>query len=126
MRSVAVNALTQLVITSVRPKRDLALIELFGHGLRRLEVTAEELTSTDSRDYPRTVAWAERLYESVPRADGLVWMSRQFNSAQALVLFGDRVDQRDLIAGEPLSLSRGEGLALVKAAANAADIVIAL
>jgi len=124
MRSVAVNALTELVITSVTPKRDLALIELFGHGLRRLEVMAEELTSTDSRDYPRTVAWAERLYKSAPRADGLVWMSRQFNAAQALMLFGDRVERNDLQGGEPLGLSHGEGLALVLAAASAAEIII--
>jgi len=123
-RFIQAEDLKGLGISVVTPQRDLALIELFGHGLRRLEVTADELTSTITADYPRTVAWAERLYKSAPRADGLVWMSRQFNAAQALMLFGDRVEQNDLQGGESLGLSHGEGLALVLAAASAAEITI--
>jgi hypothetical protein len=123
-RAIALDDLHGLGISVVTPKRDLALIELLGHGLRRLQVTAEELTSTGADDYPRTVAWAHRLFESVRRADGLVWMSRQFNAAQALMLFGDRVAQDDLDSSEPLELSFGEGLDLVKAAASAAGIVV--
>jgi hypothetical protein len=125
-RFIRRHQLNDLALSAVIPKRDLALIELFGHGLRRLQVTAEELTLTATAEYPRTVAWARRLHQSTPAADGLVWMSRQFNAAQALMLFGDRVAQRHLEAREPLALSRGEGLALVEAAANAADIAIAL
>lgn len=123
-RFIRSHTLSGLGVSVITPKRDLTLIELFGHGLRRLGVTAEELTSTDSTDYARTVAWAQRLYESVHRADGLVWMSRQFNAAQALMLFGDRIQQTELDGGMPLELYLGEGLELVSAAANAAEITI--
>lgn len=123
-RGVQLKELHGLALSHVSPKRDLSLIELCGHGLRRLEVTAEELTSCGAAEYPRTVAWAKRLYESVRRAHGLLWMSRQFNSAQALMLFGDRVEQDDLEHDEPLELSFGKGLALVEAAALAAGITI--
>ncbi len=51
-------------------------------------------------------------------------MSRQFNAAQALMLFGDRVHQEDLESDDPLELSFGEGLALVQAATTAAEIII--
>jgi hypothetical protein len=122
---ISLRNLRDLCISVVTPKRDLVLIELFGHGLRRLGLTAEELTSTVTAEYPHTVQWAQRLHGAALDAHGLVWMSRQFNAAQALMLFGDRMKQNDLDGGEPLPLAGGEGLALVRAAANAAEIVIA-
>lgn len=123
---LAVDELDGLGLSLITPKRDLLLIELCGHGLRRLEVTAEELTSSSAAEYPRTIAWAKRLYESVRRAEGLLWMSRQFNSAQALMLFGDRVEQNDLDHGEPLALTSGKGRELVETAATAAGITITI
>jgi hypothetical protein len=123
-RFIRMRDLSSLAISLVTPKRDLALIELFGHGLRRLEVTADQLTSTVTAEYPRTIAWAQRLHESLHRADGLVWMSRQFNAAQALMLFGDRVQENALDCSETLELSAGNGFELVRAAANAAEITI--
>jgi hypothetical protein len=125
-KEIPADSLHGLGISAVTPKRPLAMIELFGHGLRRLGLTAEELTSTDRVDYPRTVAWARRLHETARRADGLVWMSRQFNAAQALMLFGDRAHQEDLESGDPLELSFGEGLDLVRATAAAAEIIITI
>jgi RES domain len=123
-REIRADRLHGLAISAVTPKRPLSLIELLGHGLRRLGLSAEELTSTDRVDYPQTVAWARHLHETARRADGLVWMSRQFNAAQALMLFGDRVHQQDLECGDPLELSFGEGPELVQAAATAAEIII--
>jgi hypothetical protein len=123
-RFIRMGDLSSLGISLITPKRDLALIELFGHGLRRLEVTAEQLTSTVTAEYPQTVAWAQRLHGSNRRAEGLVWMSRQFNAAQALLLFGDRVQESALDCSEPQELSAGNGFELVRAAANAAEIII--
>lgn len=121
---ISLRNLRDLGISVVTPKRDLKLVELFGHGLRRLGLMADELTSTVTAEYPHTVQWAQRLHDAAPGADGLVWMSRQFNAAQALLLFGDRVDSTELDGGDPLELSFGEGLELVRVVAMAADITL--
>jgi hypothetical protein len=123
-RLLPVEDFAGLALSVITPARPLVLIELLGHGLRRLGLVAEELTSTGAPEYPRTVTWAQRLHEAEPSADGIVWMSRQFNAAQALMLFGDRIEQRELDVSEPLNLSRGRGFTLIENAANAADIIL--
>lgn len=119
------HRLNGLALSTLRPARDLMLIELLGYGLRRLELLPEQLTSTGPEDYPRTMPWAKALHAAVPKAHGLVWMSRLFNSARSVMLFGDRVSTDDLLGEEPIALAFGPGLMLVEAAANAAGIVVA-
>jgi hypothetical protein len=68
--------------------RDLRLGVLYGLGLRRLKVTADELTSSPASTYPITVRWAEAAHAI--GLDGLVWMSRLCNDSKAYVFFGDR------------------------------------
>lgn len=112
-------------LVHVRPRRDLTLVELHGHGLRRLNLRPENLTDTGPEEYPRTVPWARALHAAVPEADGLAWMSRQFNSEQTIVLFGDRVDEMDLEVVVPgVPLRTGHGRAIVDRAANAAGVLI--
>ena len=108
----------------MRPNRDLQLVELYGYGLKRLHLHPHELTSTGPTEYPSTVAWAKALHAAAPDADGLVWMSHQFNTRRALMLFGDRVAEADLRAGSPLPLSFGPGFDVVERCANEAGIVI--
>jgi hypothetical protein len=95
-KRVAQAVLMKFLICTLASKRDLRLIELKGHGLRKLEVTRAQLIDTDADQYNRTRRWAEALYERDPTADGLLWMSRQHDSSEALVLFGSRVDRGDL------------------------------
>lgn len=91
------------VLSTLHPRRDLCLVQLHGGGLPRLGVEAQQLTATTAAHYARTVAWAERAHVAIPDADGLVWMSRRWNSARSVVLFGDRVRTADLsVAGAPL------------------------
>jgi hypothetical protein len=124
-RVVLASRLDDRSLVALAPQRNLRLAALFGHGLRRLEVTAEELTSTDGIDYPGTVAWARALHHAIPDLDGLVWMSKQFNAAKALVLFGDRVRFSDLKPlAPPLPLRLGGGRSKVDHAANLARIAI--
>ncbi|OMH25172.1 hypothetical protein BKD30_06380 [Tersicoccus phoenicis] len=80
-------------------RRALRLAALHGLGLRRLAVTAAQLTDTSSAEYPRTVAWsgaAHAVRDDDGGLDGVCWMSRQCNNAKAYVLFGDRVGPDDL------------------------------
>jgi hypothetical protein len=77
------KALARLEVT-----RELRLAVLHGMGLRRLKVTAGDVTSSPASTYPDTVRWAEAAHGI--GADGMVWMSRLCNSAKAYVFFGDR------------------------------------
>lgn len=84
------------VLSEVRPIRDLTLVQLHGGGLIKLGLEAQQLTATTAAHYPETVAWAQAAHRGVATADGLVWMSRRWNSARCVMLFGDRVAGADL------------------------------
>ena len=77
------KALVRITVT-----RDLRLAVLHGLGLRRLKVSADDVTSSPAFTYPTTVHWAEAAHAI--GLDGLVWMSRLCNDSKAYVFFGDR------------------------------------
>lgn len=70
--------------------RELRLASLQGLGLRRLGVSAAQVTATSAVEYERTALWAEAAHKA--GFDGLVYMSRHCNTDSAYVLFGDRAD----------------------------------
>jgi RES domain len=74
----------------VVPTRDLQLVNLTTDGLHRLKVPKAELITSPPIDYLATARWAEAIHHRFPGVDGLVWMSRQRDRDQALMLFGDR------------------------------------
>ena len=81
-------------------RRALRLASLRGLGLRRLGVSARELTDTEASGDPRTVAWAAAAHSA--GFDGLAWTSRLCNDTRAVVLFGDR-------CGDAISRTRPTG-----------------
>lgn len=89
-KSVDLDDFAQRGHGQLTPLRDLRLVDLCTEGLHRLRLPKEELTTSPARDYPGTARWAEALHQQLPRIDGLVWMSRQRDRDQALLLFGDR------------------------------------
>lgn len=95
------SKLMPLLLCTLACKRDLALVELMGFGLRKLGVTRRQLIDTEAEQYERTRRWAEALYTREPQADGLIWMSRQHDSSEAVLLFGSRVARADLLVIEP-------------------------
>lgn len=121
---VSLTRLADLALVRLTPRHDLTLIELHGYGLKRLDLHPNDLTSTAPDEYPRTVAWAKALHAAAPRAQGLVWMSHQFNTSRAVMLFGDRVDESALMPSPPIPLSSGAGLSIVQRCANEAGITI--
>jgi hypothetical protein len=76
------------VLVRLEVARALRVGVLHGMGLRRVQVTAEELTASPASTYATTVRWAEAAHAS--GLDGLVWMSRKCNDAAGYVFFGDR------------------------------------
>lgn len=77
------------VLSAMESTRELRLAKLHSDGLRRLGLHARDLTDTLPTAYATTVQWAALAHRQ--GLDGCVWMSRQFNTERAFVLFGDRV-----------------------------------
>jgi hypothetical protein len=76
------------VMARLQVARPVRVGILPGRGLRRLKVTAADLTASGAETYPETVKWAHAAHDA--EFDGLVWMSRLCNDAKAYVFFGDR------------------------------------
>jgi hypothetical protein len=86
------------------PLRPLTLIVLTPMTLRRLGIKRSQLLDSDASQYPITRLWALALWQQNPTAQGLCWSSRQHGD-EALMLFGDRVAQRQFdveVASRPL------------------------
>lgn len=124
-RAVTRSSLLAKVISVVAPRRDLKLVQLHGFGLRRLELSRTDLLESDLSQHERTSSWARALHDWSEEVQGLVWVSRQHDTSLALVLFGDRVQRKDLeVVKAPLPLAKGVGLKKVRWAAELAGITI--
>jgi RES domain-containing protein len=92
------------VLSVLRSTQDLSLAQFHSAGLRKFDLSPEDLTSTSAETYTETVPWAAAVHADTDLA-GIEWMPRQFNSVRCVVLFGDRcghesVRQRDADAHE--------------------------
>ena len=72
-------------------KETLQLVDLSSKALRRMGITRNELIDTSGDLYPVTRLWAEAIHRLAPTAQGLSWVSRQDDTAEAVVLFSDRI-----------------------------------
>lgn len=89
---------------------DLELVDLASVALRKLGITRKHLIDTEKGLYPTTRQWAEKFYEQCPRLQGLTWISRQDDTARAMMLFGDRLSPQSLAqTGVSLSLVNDTG-----------------
>lgn len=75
----------------VQATQDLKLADLSSKPLRKLGVTRKQLIDTEKDQYPETREWAEAIHAQDPDIQGLYWISRQDDSARAMMLFGDRI-----------------------------------
>ena len=106
--------------------RDITIADLSGHGLRRLGLDRSQLLETGAWSYAHTARWVEAIHRSDNIVNGIVWVSRQFDTAKALLAFGDRLEKDDFaVIGEPERLDRGQGYRRAQEAASAAGITIA-
>jgi hypothetical protein len=93
-------------IYRIEIKRNLNLVDCTGYGVAVLQQTlaasapagwkAEDIFQCSSSHYASTQLWAQWMRHQAPAADGLLWMSRQFNSERCVVLFADRCSADDL------------------------------
>lgn len=90
--------LADQVRSTVRVEAHLQLVDLSSVALRKLGVTRKQLIDTEKDQYPSTRKWAVALHTQCPQAQGLSWVSRQDDSARAVMLFGDRIPEGALQA----------------------------
>lgn len=79
------------VHSTVQVEQELQLVDLTSVSLRKLGVTRKQLIDAEKDQYPMTRQWAQAIHRQCPLAQGLSWVSRQDDSARAVILFGDRV-----------------------------------
>jgi hypothetical protein len=110
------------------PRRELSLVALTGWAFKRLRLRGRALVECGPEDYPQTATWAEAFYDLPSEPDGLLWRSRQFDDAHAVMLFGDRAGPTvlDPVAGSVGELGRGVGLHEVRVVAEHAGAVITI
>ncbi|MBS0316068.1 MAG: RES family NAD+ phosphorylase [Proteobacteria bacterium] len=77
--------------SEVKVKHALKLADLGSVALRKLGVQRKQLIDTEKDQYPATRRWAEAIHAQYPDIQGLSWISRQDDSARAVMLFGDRI-----------------------------------
>jgi len=95
--------------SEVKVKRALKLADLGSVALRKLGVQRKQLIDTEKNQYPATRRWAEAIHAQYPDIQGLSWISRQDDSARAVMLFGDRIPKGALLqAGDSRSLLKDE------------------
>ena len=95
--------------SEVKVRRDLKLAELGSVALRKLGVPRKQLIDTEKDQHPNTRQWAEAIHAQHPDIRGLSWISRQDDSARAVVLFGDRIPKGTLQqVGDSRSLLQDE------------------
>ncbi|MFT8232328.1 RES family NAD+ phosphorylase [Pseudomonas guariconensis] len=93
------------VHSTVEIAQPVKVVDLASVPLRKLGITRKQLIDTEKDQYPGTRKWAEALHSQYPEAQGMSWVSRQDDSARAVVLFGDRIADGSLKPqGAPRSL----------------------
>ena len=107
-RTVAFADIEPLLLSILVPQRDLLLIKLHSNGLTRLRARNAQVVDVDDPGYRGTRLWGQACYEwralDGTAADGVVWMSRQFNSERAIMLFGT-LGRASRVRGADLSVS---------------------
>lgn len=87
----------------------LQLVNLTTTGLKAAGLEVADLFGAQVSDYPRTRAWALHIWQTLPHAQGLYWMSVRDNTSPVLMLFGDRIHASVLSdLGNSLPIARYE------------------
>lgn len=74
----------------------LMLVNLTATGLKAAGLSPADLFDGEKDDYDRTRKWALWIWQNMPQAQGLHWMSKRDNRREVVMLFGDRVGSGDV------------------------------
>lgn len=82
-------------VSRIAPRKALGLVPLFTPELLGLGLDPRAVFQPSQDVYPRCRALAELAWRDNPEAHGVVWTSVRDSSAQAMLLFGDRLARAD-------------------------------
>lgn len=68
----------------------LSLANLTTTGMNAAGLGPYALVAGGPKHYPVTRQWARWIWQTQPKAQGLMWMSRRYNRDEVIMLFGDR------------------------------------
>ena len=125
-KSVPHGQLQQRRHSTLMVRRALRLASLRAPDLLKWGVRRATLIAALPTRYRRTALWAKAVHDQFDEVDGLVWMSNLCDPDTALLLFGDRVADTDLMVTGMREGSDGSFLQDVRKAAQQSDILIAL
>jgi hypothetical protein len=91
LKTVAKRKLRHHRHAQLMPVADLTLADLSSLALRKLGIPRADLIDSDKDIYPQTRTWAEAIHAQCRDIQGLSWVSRQDDSARAMILFQDRL-----------------------------------
>ena len=101
---------------------ELDLVNLTSTGLQAVGMAPSHLFDGEEDDYPRTRAWALWIWQNMPRAQGLHWMSKRDNTCEVIVLFGDRIPAGIEDGGHSMPLEHYEDLVIEQLAEMGAAV----
>jgi hypothetical protein len=111
-RTVRLDVVESRSMSRIAPKRDLVLARLFAPDLKAWGRSRAELIDTPKSTYSRTALWAQAIHRARPDLDGLVWTSRQCDPDLCVILFRDRVGERDFDIVDSIDVSANAALLL--------------
>lgn len=92
------NGIQHLSSITIAP---LELVALTSLGLKGAGMKVSDFFDGNQPDYERTRAWALYIWQTMPDAQGLWWMSVRDNRCPVLMLFGDRCPPNALAQVSP-------------------------
>lgn len=104
---------------------DLRLVNLQSTGLRAAGLRPSHLFDGDKRDYARTRKWAAWIWAEYPKAQGVIWMSKQDNQSRSIMLFGDRIAEPIEDLGQTSHIAAHEDLIIALLAEMGATVTSA-
>ena len=105
-------------------RRTLQLASLCAPDLMKWGLSPAALIGSLPTQYGHTARWAKALHDQFPHVDGLVWTSKLCDPDSAVVFFGDRVKDADLMVTGVRHGSDGSFLSDAYKAAQRANILI--
>ena len=111
--------------TEMKTGRTLRVARLFNQELATVGLSRKTLIeSHHPADYLWTVTWAAAFHRDNPDIHGLTWHSRQQDSEQAYIFFGDRVVPADFQIKAEVPLDTGVGRARLAGMANLYQVTL--
>lgn len=97
-KSVAWTKIASLSYSTLTLERPLRMASFFSADLMKWGLSRTQLVDTAPTTYPKTRLWAAAVHESDASLDGMIWTSRKFDEAKAMLIFGTRVPPGDFSA----------------------------